>query len=416
MERYMYYVILFLLCLSNTQEADFRCPPKKRYDLEVLYQWTTLEYKWPPFANKQELQRRGLLIPENNAMFSMDVFHGQVFVNVGRGTPASKYRDATGVPSTLNRIVIHNGRPVLDPWPSLGAQKIGDCNAIQNIGALKIDKAAGMLWAVDMGTVNKFPLCPSKLVIFNIRSGGLVRNHIFSTTVLSNVGGFITDIAFVKEKGRIRYAVMTDVMGYKLVVYDFIDDRSWFVKDKSMQFETCGSRFVSGDSALQTVGGIRTVTVSPDSMYIYYSPVGGYIVYQMSVKALQHPGKQCEKYIRTIGELPLQTNFMVTGKTRVYYSEVARNAIKVWNCARDVRKCQLEEKVKVESIETIIRSEDYMPFINSMALDDGYLYFMSNNMGEQRLRTIDFDNPCKPNFIIGRVFVKGFVWFPVCIC
>ena len=385
---------------------NYKCNREPKYKLEVLYEWAALDYKWPPWISPIEMQRQGKFIPENNAIYSMEAFLGDIFVNVGRGAPSSNYRDATGVPATLNRVVIWNGRPVLDPYPSWEANKIGNCNALQNVAVLKVDKSTGLLWAVDMGTVNRFPLCAPKLMIFNAKSGALVRKHVFHKSVVNGLASFIVDLALGQFQGQTRYAFLADITDYKMVIYDFVTDKSWFIKDKSMQFQTCGSRVVAGDDILNTLGGIRSIAVTPDSKYVYYSAVGGFNFYQIPIAAIAaNPGADCSKYIRNIGETPLQSNFMTGGVKKVYFADHTRNALKAWDRTQDLGQCKGENEINIKSYETIARDDYALQFINALALDNGYLYFMSNNLAGQRTGSIMFNDPCKPNFIIGRVFV-----------
>ena len=372
---------LAVLCVVNLGiiiGSCYRCNDQPKYKLQVLYEWTALDYKWPTNVSSIEKQKQGTFIPENNAMFSMEAFHGSIFVNVGRGTPSSNYRDATGVPATLNRVVTSNGRPVLDPFPSWEANKIGNCTGLQNVGIIKVDKSTGLLWAVDIGTVNRLPLCPAKLVIFDVKSRALVHQHVFDQSVVNGLASFIVDLALGQHHGKTRYAFLVDIIGYKLVVYDFVTDKSWYIRDKSMQFDTCGTRVVSGDYILKTLGGIRSIAVTPDSKYIYYTSVGGFGFYQIPIAAIT--GAECSKFIRNIGETPLQSMFMTGGMKKVYFADQTRYTIKAWDRIQDMGKCKSESQIKIQSYETIVRDEHALQFINALALDDGYLYFMSNNL------------------------------------
>ena len=406
MVLYNLFKLSFLMCGVI---ANIQCPRKQHYNLEVLYQWTTLNYKWPPYISRSEMERQGKYIPENNAIFALESFHGEVFVCVARGSPATNFRDATGVPATLNKVVTLGGNPFLEPYPSWDANKIGNCNGFQNAAAIKIDKSTGLLWVVDVGTVNRFPVCNPKLVVIDVRTGTVVREHVFSKSVFNSLSGFISDIALGQFQGHTRYAFMADILQYKLLVYDFTTDKSWFIKDKSMQFDSCGSRLVSGNNAITTFGGIRSITVSPDSKYVYYNAVGSFSFYQIPLSAIVAQTKQeCTEYIRNIGETPLQIMFMSGGQDNIYFADFTRNAIIAWDRTADVKMYKRESKVKLRTYKAIARDEGVFPFVNAFALDDGYLYFLSNNVAANRLGTAEFNDPCRPNFIIGRVFVNDY--------
>ena len=319
-----------------------------------------------------------------------------------RGNAAAVNKDATGVPATLNKVVMSHGRPLLEPFPSYEANGIGNCNGHQNVGAMRIDRATGLLWVADLGTVNRFPVCPAKIAIFDPKSGDVVREHFFHQAVFNPLTGYIIDMAFAMDHGESRYAFMADATDYKLIVYDFLKDKSWFFKDKSMQFDTCGSRLVSGDAAYHSFGGLRSLAVSPDSRFLYFSAIAAYNVYQIPVEVLLKPGTECSKHIRTIGETPLSMVF-IGGTDKIYLADYARNSLKAWNRQKDLERCRDESEIKMESFESIVRSEEALLHVFDIALDNGYLYYLSNNLRAQRFGTIDFTDVCQANFIIGRV-------------
>ena len=404
MVLYIFFNILLSLIGRHGTFALNVCPRKPAYNLEVIHHWNTLDFKFPPWVSSKHLQKTGKFVPENNALYYMDVFEGNIFVNVMRGSWSSKFRDGSGVPSTLNRVVTRNGRSLLEPFPSLELQTIGNCDALQNIGGFRVDKSTGLLWAVDFGTVNRFQVCPAKLVIIDTRTGELVRTILIPPSVF--LGGHITDVVFAEDhdNGRTRYSFMPDYVDGKIIVFDILLNRWWYFEDKTLNAEACGSRFAAGDNILAAGPGIRNIVVLPGSKYVYYSPLGGFNLYQIPIDILLQPGGDISKYARKIGEFPTQPHSLIAGRKFLYYADFTRGALKIWDIRKDLRKFPDESKLKLRSIDTVVQNMDAIPFARALSLDNGYLYYVSNNLAAQRLRTISFDG-CNPNFIIGRVFV-----------
>ena len=391
-----------LLLLINLQDTFALCPTKPAYNLEVIHHWNSLDFKFPPWVSSKHMQNTGKFVPENNALYYMDVFDGNIYVSVMRGSWSSKFRDGAGVPSTLNRVVTWNGRSLLEPFPSLELQTIGNCDAIQNVGGLRVDKSTGLLWAIDFGTVNRFQVCPAKLVIIDTRTGKLVSSHLIPTSVF--LGGHIADVVFADDHGRTRFAFLPDYVDGKLIVFDLILNKWWYFEDKTLMAEACGSRVAAGDDVIGGGPGIRNIVVLPGSKYVYYSPLAGFNLYQIPIEVLITPGGDLSKYARKIGEFPQQPHSLIAGRRFLYYADFTRSALKNWDIHQDLRKCPDESKLKLRSIDTVVQNMDAIPFARALSLDNGYLYYVSNNLAAQRLRSISFDG-CNPNFIIGRVFV-----------
>ena len=398
---YKFAGIIFVVL--SAQEVLAMCPSKPNNHLEVLHHWNTLDYKFPPWVSTRHMQNTGKFVPEHNSLFLMDVFEGNIFVNVMRGSWATKFRDGSGVPSTLNRVVIWNGRSLLEPFPSLESQTIGNCNALQNVGGFRVDKSTGLLWAVDFGTVNRFQVCPAKVVVIDTRSGKFVRIIPIPPSVF--IGGHIIDIVFIADHGQTRYLLMPDYVDQKLIVHDLVANKWWYFEDKTLEAETCASRFAAGDDVIRNNPGIRNLVVPQGSKYVYYSALGGFNLYQIPINILLQPGADLSKYARKVGEFPQQPHSLIAGRRHLYYADFNRGALKIWNFPKDLHKCRDESKIKLRSIETIVQNIDAIPFARALSLDNGYLYYISNNLAEQRLRTITFKG-CESNFIIGRVFVN----------
>ena len=395
---------IFLFVFRNTsQTCPFEnfLPPR----IEILHQWRNVDFLFPPWFPRKHAIATGKFIPENNVPLSLNVVNGDIYIAIRRESPATNYRDATGVPSTLNKVVTYKEASLLQPFPSLEDQTIGNCRSLQNVGNFKIDRRTGLLWTVDVGTVNGVPVCPAKLVVIDTKTGKFIRRTNFPREVFDQRTGFLNNIALDYVNGVPRYVYIADILEYKLIVYDFVKDKSWVFQHRpSMTFETCGSRIAVGNRILRSKGGINKLTITPDSKYLYYSPVAGFSVYQIPTFVLRNPKNNIAKYLRSIGEFPLQTFDFEIGKKCTYVSEVSTNTIKAWNRKRDIQTSGSEKYVTVETLTNVVRDENALAFADSLVLDRGYIYFLSNNLAAIR-QGGNLSGSSTPKFIIGRLFV-----------
>ena len=106
----------FVVVLTLTTLACSTCGQSVG-DAELVYQWVAVDYDWPQEGDREEAIANGTFIVENNIITGIKVYEGEVFVTVSRWLP--------GVPSTMNKVVMKGGQPVLQPYPSWGMQEIG---------------------------------------------------------------------------------------------------------------------------------------------------------------------------------------------------------------------------------------------------------------------------------------------------
>ena len=394
------FTFIMALCIKVSYQT---CPFESLgpLNVEILHQWINVDFVFPPWFPRELAIEKGLFIPENNILESLEVVNGEIFTTIRRGSPSSN-RDASGVPSTLNRVVRIMGVSLLQPYPSLEDQTIGNCQALQNVGGLRIDRKTGNLWVVDTGTVNRKPVCPAKLVVIDTNTGTFIRRFEFPDDVFSQRTGFLTTIELDQTDGRVRYAYIGDVLDYKLIVYDFDRNTAWSFEHPSMVFETCGSRRVSGNRILRSRGGISLSGLSPDSSTLYYRPIAGFTSYQIPTFALKDQNINFSNFFRSVGEFPFQTFNAAFGRNCTFVSEAGTNTLKAWDREADIRNFGSERFVQVETLRNVLRSEEILPFANALSLDSGFLYFKSTNLAANRG---NMDTSQQPNFIIGRIFV-----------
>ena len=119
---------------------------RSNFKLEPVARWSRLEYD----INSGYLQQH--YNHENNILGNVRHYDSSLYLAVPR------WRD--GVPATLSVIGVTASKkaqrnekkmsPKLKPFPSLAANLVGDCKAMQNVAAIEIDPR-GWLWVADSG-------------------------------------------------------------------------------------------------------------------------------------------------------------------------------------------------------------------------------------------------------------------------
>ena len=86
-------------------------------ETEYPYEWTYVDYDWASDADREEAISNRDYIIENNFIAGIKIFKDDVFVTIPRWLP--------GVPSTMNKVVMKDDKPILQPFPSWGMQEQG---------------------------------------------------------------------------------------------------------------------------------------------------------------------------------------------------------------------------------------------------------------------------------------------------
>ena len=122
-------------------------------------------------------------IAENNILGNVRSHNDQLYICIPR------WRN--GVPATLNKLAnLSDGSSKLTPFPSLEANKVGNCHkALQNVAAIEIGPFGSSLWAVDSGTSAIYSRpnrkCPAKLVKINLNTKHFEVVHVFAPEIIS---------------------------------------------------------------------------------------------------------------------------------------------------------------------------------------------------------------------------------------
>ncbi len=149
--------------VAATAAAEASLPASSQNHLEVLYEWRRLNYEGNAEATEDYDWR-------NNVLGAVRRYKDSLYLSVPR------WRG--GVPATLNVVEHVSGTseaasPLLRPFPDLKMNRIGDCDAFQNVVALELSPD-GRLWVADSGTAAIFAApvrkCNAKVIAYNLKA------------------------------------------------------------------------------------------------------------------------------------------------------------------------------------------------------------------------------------------------------
>ncbi|XP_071107773.1 major royal jelly protein 1-like [Haliotis cracherodii] len=375
----------------------------KLVDSAIVYKWHAIDYEWPSTSVKEASIKNGSFIIKNNLLSGIKIYNESVYVTV----PRTK----KGVPSAVNVIVEKQGEPILRPFPSWSMQTVGDCSAIQFAQSFEIDQSTGWMWIIDTGLhiiadPGQF-LCPAKLVIYDINAKKVIRVHTFPEAVAPKMRTYLNDIVVHKISGKPAYAYITDTGTAKLVVYDFLKDKSYTFAHKSMAAESGPATIIDFDNTkFMSKTAINGIALSPDSRYLYYCPLASMKLYRVPTSVLAQENGDISRSVKNLGDKVSQTGGMMAGSKSLFYGALNRNAVYKWDFTKDMAIAASVDDVTLTTQTQVVKDEALMNWVDSFAFDtSGHLYFTVNNVPKFLQNTMDFKDTGPFNMFVWKINV-----------
>jgi len=373
---------------SPAQTGDSQTP-------YVLYEWTTPEYDWVDEAQKQRYLTELLYIPPNNAITGIKVWKDDIYVTVPRWRP--------GVPSTLNKLVMKNGKPILQPFPNWAWQDL--VNGLKYVQSMEID-SKGWMWILDVGRLNIFGTPdqiingPASLVIYDLENHCTIRKYVFPEEVVASNASFLNDLVIDQKRG-LAYISDTDGDG-GIVVYDFFNNRSRYYTDpsnnKTTQFDP---------SALPlTINGLNYtlttpedgIALTPDTETLYYCPLISQKLYSVPAAIIRDfnlSNAQIASHVKYHGIKGYSDGLAFSDNGKLYYGSLARNAMYEW-----------DPSTPLSSAKALVENKTTNQWQDTFAFDNkGNLYYTSNRLQLWFFNTMQFN--ADANFRIWVVPING---------
>ncbi|XP_076243470.1 dopaminechrome tautomerase [Calliopsis andreniformis] len=273
--RNLLFILLTGLCYQVDAES-----------LETIAQWPLIDFALPYDRAFLDQYR-----PENVVPTGIEVAWDKIFISIPRLR--------AGVPSTLNYIPRNlplESSPQLQAYPSWDWHSAGkgdvNCSKLISVYRSKIDRC-NRLWAVDSGVMTSIddfmPVCPPKILIFDLQTDQVVRQYTFPreslrpNTLLTNL--IIDDVSATTCDDVFAY--ISDTAGPGLVVFDGARDRSWRVLHATMFPNPDYSTYRIGTDTFELLDGVVGLAFSARLGVVYYQPLATDRVFSVPTTALQ---------------------------------------------------------------------------------------------------------------------------------
>ncbi|XP_064597810.1 protein yellow-like [Liolophura sinensis] len=363
---------------------------------EVVYEWVSLDYDWPTTRMKSDYISSGKFVKENNIITGVKVYKGEVYVSVPR------MRE--GVPSSLNKVVLKKGKPVLQPFPDWKSQTIGDCNSLQFVQSMEVDPNRGWMWILDIGRLNILPgvtprnLCPAKLLVYDINRRMYVRRYEFPATVVSPTTNFLNDIVVDIMNGKPRFAYITDTSFEDpgLVIYNFQNNTSHRFRHKTMGLDPEAVNVTINNVTYPMPGTIDGIALSSDSNHVYFCSLAGYNLFQVPTEIVRYPNADFAAAVRNVGKKVSQADGLAYGQKNLYFGALDRNAVYKWQIDADAKAQHGYANVQMKTQTPVISDNARMEWVDTFAFDEhGYLWFTTNFIPKYLYQVMDFSDSNK---------------------
>ncbi|RKP51976.1 hypothetical protein D7S86_18120 [Pararobbsia silviterrae] len=311
------------------------------------------------------------------------------------------------VPATLSKLVKKDGQWVLQPFPSVEMNKVGDRKALQAVLGFEIDRN-DVMWILDQGHIAGQPSAPGaeKLVLWDLKTNREIQRYEFNDQDSDKKCSFLNDVVVDNDK---NFAYITDSgifcdhLHGGLIAYDAKNNRARRVLDQTV-FTTDEANFhfridnqdVTSKSPMRT--GADGIALSGDKRTLYWTNLSGHTLYSIDT-ALLRDFDTSEAVLRTsvkrVATLPSNTDGMTADREgNLYMTALEMNGLMFRNA-------------KTGAISTyVINPEMVWPDTLSWA-PDGSLYLASGHLNLFVDNAMDFDHPAVPNFRIWKIQAKG---------
>lgn len=377
---------------------------KKIGDYEILFHWNHLDWLFPDEAMRAEFYEKEYWKGAMPAGFKTDR-DGNFYLSVPRWAP--------GIPATVNKIEIVDGKPLLSAYPSWEMNEIGDPNALQSVLGWEIDEN-NRAWFLDQGHIEGAPCIDGaqKIVCWDIANNQLVDSIKVPDEIASYKASFLNDLMVDNANGFVYIAdsgIYTDPLEGGLIVFNMKTKelRRVLHQHESTQdvpdywFKIAGKP-VWKDRPMRT--GADGIALSADRKTLYWCPLTGRNLYSIDTALLQDfstPLSEIEKAVKDLGDKGTNTDGLgADTKGNIYYTMLEGMGIGIYN-------------PDIGTFKTFV-TDDRMIWVDGMTFDNkGYLIFNNNRLHELFGGDLNWEDDY--NLIVWKAFlgdsVKSYLYY-----
>ncbi|WP_235947990.1 major royal jelly family protein [Paenibacillus glycinis] len=311
-------------------------------------------------------------------------------------------RLAPGIPATMNRVFLRNGKPMLEAFPSWAWNQPESPMTLHSVQGFEIDES-DRIWLLDQGKI-AFEPSPSgsqKLLVWDLNVRRMIdvipipdevappRTSFLNDLVVDNRNGFV----YITDSGQ---GWLDHPVRGGIIVYDMKKRAFRRVLDRQFSTQNVpGFQFAIDDKPVTLRGGADGIALSADRSTLYYCPLTARNLYAIDTACLRDfrlPPEQIAGAVQAIGSKRTATDGMhADAEGNVYYTMLEGKGIGRYVPGSDT----FAELV----------SDDRMLWVDGVAFDQrGAMLFNSNRLHEiMGGGEIDWTYPY--NFVVWKAFI-----------
>ncbi|ASR49911.1 hypothetical protein B4V02_09305 [Paenibacillus kribbensis] len=368
----------------------------------MIFHWSRLNWCFPNLRMKEEFEARQYW--KNAILVGVKVDRqGHYYVCVPRLAP--------GIPATMNRIVIQNGNPLLEAFPSWEWNEAGNVRAMRSIQGYEIDEL-NQIWLLDQGKIAYAPSPEGsqKLLVWDLNTRRMIDVIPIPDEIASYRTSFLNDLVVDNKNG---FVYITDsgngwpnhpVTG-GIIVYNMRTRSLRRVLDRQFSTQDLpGFQFAIDNKPMLNRIGVDGIALSADRSTLYYCPLTGRNLYAIDTCVLmdfQAPPEKIQRAVQAIGSKRTTTDGMhADAQGNVFYTMLEGKGVGMYSPYS-------------ETFHDLV-SDDRMVWVDGVAFDQqGSILFNSNRLHEIT-GGYDIDWTYPYNFVIWKAFagqgVKSYLY------
>jgi sugar lactone lactonase YvrE len=371
-------------------------PPAFAYEMELLHSWVRMEWAFEDDRAREAFFDAGIHTRAPLHGVEVDA-NGVVYVT----TPRILSRD---VPATFNRVVVEDGRSILQPWPNAEMHHLDNPVGLRNVLGAAVD-SQNRVWLLDKGYVageDRSPAGAQKIVVFDLATGEELDRFPIEPELANPTTSFLNDLVIDEANGFV-FISDTGLRGggptpSGIIVYNVAarEARRVLHAHPSVQNDPERPLRVNGEEVFPgspLMAGINGIALSPDGETLYWSLTTGDAIYRIDARPLRDP-EISDEAISAAVEGPFRLGGGSDGISfgpdgRLWVTDVSNNRVLTFDPA-------------TERFETVAEGPEFI-WPDSVAPDfQGGMVVSTNHLNHAFAGVMNFDRK-EPNFRIFRI-------------